>query len=174
GRGWRLRQHGGATGPGCRDRLAVRPNRRRGYGLGIGTGIGCFEVDDVAQQDFALVELVAPNNDRLEGERAFAQPGDHRFATSLDTFRDGNLAFAREQLHRAHFAQIHAYGIIRTLGRLLGLDLGRDLLLDLDEIAALALGLFVGLLALLAHLLALFARLLGLDHVHPHLAEHGK
>src|SRR5262249_54602260 len=109
GRGWRLRQHGGATGsgpgPGCPDRLAVRPDRRRGYGLAIGTGIGRFEVDDVAQQDFALVELVAPNNDGLKGERAFAQPGDHRFATSLDTLRDGNLAFAREQLHRAHFAQ---------------------------------------------------------------------
>src|SRR5262249_15658262 len=65
------------------------------------------------------------------------------------------------------------YRIIRALGRLLGLGLGGDLLLDLDQFAALALalGLLVGLLA---RLLALFARLLGLDHVDAHLAQHGE
>src|SRR5229473_526854 len=63
----------------------------------------------------------------------------------------------------------HRPAIIASLGRLLGLGLGRDLLLNLDQLAALALALFVGLLALL---LSLFARLLGLDHVDAHLAEH--
>ena len=53
------------------------------------------------------------------------------------------------------------HGFVRALGRLLGLGLGRDLLLDLDQFAALALGLFVGLLSLFA--LSLFARRLGLD-----------
>src|SRR5262249_274484 len=76
-------QHGGAGGgrpPRRRDdRLAVGPDHRRRHGLGIGTGIGRFEVDDVAQEDFALVELVAPNDDGLEGERALAQSSDHRF-----------------------------------------------------------------------------------------------
>src|SRR5262249_8442140 len=53
-------------------------------------------------------------------------------------------------------------------------------LLNLDQIAALALGLFARLLSLfarvlaLARLLALFARFLGLDHVDAHLAEHGQ
>src|SRR5262249_53963507 len=42
------------------------------------------EVDDVAREDLALVELVAPNDDGLEGERAFAQPGDHRLAAGLE------------------------------------------------------------------------------------------
>src|SRR6266540_2478157 len=55
-------------------------DHRRRHGLGIGAGIGCFEVDDVAQEDLSLIELVAPNDDGLEGERALAQAGDHRFA----------------------------------------------------------------------------------------------
>src|SRR5262249_2451145 len=109
------------------------------------------------------VELVAPNDDGLEGERALAQAGDHRFAAGLDALGDGDLALARQKLHRAHFAQIHAHRIVRALGRLPGLGLGRDLLLDLDQFAALAPGLFVGLLSLFA--LSLFARLLGLDDV---------
>src|SRR5260370_16129010 len=66
--------------------------------------------------------------------------------------------FAREQLNRTHFARIDAHWIVGAFGRLLGLGLGRDLLLHLDELAALALGLLVGLLA---RLFAFFARLLG-------------
>src|SRR5262249_40222812 len=149
---------GGARGR-RHDRLAVGADHRPRHGLGVGPGIGRFEVDDVAQEHLSLVELVTPNNDGLEGERALAQAGDHRFAASLDALGDGDLALARQQLHRAHFAQIHAHRIIRALGRLLGLGLGRDLLLDLGQFAALAPGLFVGLLA---RLLALFARLLSL------------
>jgi hypothetical protein len=49
----RLRQHRGAAGsrlgPCCRDRLPFGANHRRRHGLGVGTGIGCFEVDDVAE-----------------------------------------------------------------------------------------------------------------------------
>ena len=37
---------------------------------------------------------------------------------------DRDLALAREQLHPAHFAQIHAHRIVGALGRLLGLNLG--------------------------------------------------
>jgi hypothetical protein len=68
-------------------------------------------------------------------KRALAQAGDHRFAANLDALGDRDLALARQQLHRAHFAQIHAHRIIRALGRLLGLGRGRDLLLDLDQFA---------------------------------------
>ena len=84
-------------------------------------------------------------------------------------FGDSDFALARQQLHRAHVAQVHAHRIVRALGRLLGFGFGRDLLLDLDQLAALALGLLLDLLALL---FALFARLLGFDHVDAHLAEH--
>src|SRR5262249_52209087 len=156
----------------CHDWLAVGAHHRRRHGLGVGPGIGRFEVDDVAQEHLSLVELVAPNDDGLEGEWALAQAGDHRFAAGFDAFGDGDLALARQKLRRAHFAQIHAHRIVRALGRLLGLGLSRDLLLDLYQFAALAPGLFVGLLARLLSLfalslfaLSLFARLLGLDDV---------
>ena len=81
-----------------------------------------------------VVELVAPDDDGLEGERALAQARDHRLAAGLDALGDRDFALAREQLHRAHLAQIHADRVVGALGRLLGLGLGRDLLLDLDQL----------------------------------------
>ena len=150
------------------DRLAVGADHRGRHGLGVGARIGRFEVDDVAQEDLALVELVAPDDDGLEGERALAQPRDHGLAAGLDALGDGDLALARKQFHRAHLAEIHAHRVVGALGGLLGLGFGRDLLLDLDQLPALAFRLFVRLLALFLFLLGL----LGLDHVDAHLAEH--
>ncbi len=49
-----------------------------------------------------------------------------------------------EQLNRGHLAQIHAHGVVGALGRLLGLGLGRDLPLDLEQLAAFGLGLVLG------------------------------
>ena len=119
---------------GDRDRLAVRAVRRCGWHrLGVGPGIGRFEIDDVAQEHLSFFEFITPDDDGLEGERAFAQACDHRLAAGLDALGDRDLALAREQLHRAHLAQIHAHGIVGALGRLLGLGLGWDLLLDLDQ-----------------------------------------
>src|SRR6478736_1677340 len=93
----------GGAGGRCRadrlrDRLAVGPDRGR-HGLGVGAGIGRFEVDDVAQEHLSLVELVAPDDDGLERERALAQARDHRLAAGLDALGDGDLALARKQLH---------------------------------------------------------------------------
>ena len=137
--------------------------------LGVGAGIGRFEIDDVAEENFALVEFVAPDDDGLEGQRAFAQPGDHRFAAGLDALGDGDFALAREQFDRAHFAQIHSHRIVSALGRLLGFGLGRRLRRDLDQFAGLALLLF-GLLA--GFLFFLGFGFLGLDDVDAHLAHH--
>ena len=153
------------------DRLAVGADHRARHRLGVGTGIGRFEVDDIPKEDLALVELVPPYDDGLEAERAFAQARDHGLPAGLDALSDGDLAFPREKFHRAHLAQVHADGIIRALDRLLGLGLGRNLLPDLDQLAALALRFLLGFLALAPLLLA---RLLGLDHVDAHLAEHGE
>ena len=88
--------------------------------LGVGAGIGRLEVDDVAQQDLALGQLVAPDDDGLEGEGAFAEAGDHRLAAGLDALGDGDLALAGQKLDRAHLAQIHAHRIVGAVGRLLG------------------------------------------------------
>ncbi len=112
---------------GSRDRLAVWAEGRRRDLLGVGAGIGRFQVDDVAQEDLALVQFVAPDDDGLEGERALAQAGDHRLAAGLDALGDGDLALARQQLDRAHLAQIHAHGIVGALGGLLLLGGGQRL-----------------------------------------------
>ena len=93
-----------------------------------------------------------------------SRPASMRLAIAISPSRESS---STEPISRRYMRT----GIIGALGRLLGLGLGRDLLLDLDQLAALALGLFVGLLA---RLLALFARLLGLDDVDAHLAEHGE
>ena len=80
--------------------------------------VGGLEIDDVAKQNFAFVELVTPDDDGLEGQRALAQSGDHGLAAGLDALGDGDFALARQQLDRAHLAQIHADGIIGAVGRL--------------------------------------------------------
>ena len=93
-------------------------------GLGVGALIGGFEIDDVAQQNLAFVQLVAPDDDGLEGQRALAQAGDHGLAAGLDALGDGDLALAGQQLDRAHLAQIHADGIVGALGGFFGGGLG--------------------------------------------------
>ena len=110
---------GAGHGGGLRNRLAVgADDHRHLHLLGVGAGIGRFQVDDVAQEDFSVAQFVAPDDDGLEGQRAFAQSGDHRLAAGLDALGDGDFALAREQFDRAHFAQIHAHGIVGALGRL--------------------------------------------------------
>ena len=109
----------GAVGDarGSRDGLASSP-LDLGRALAFGARIGGLEVDDVAQEDLAVVQLVAPDDDGLEGERALAEPGDHRLAAGLDALGDGDLALAGEQLDRAHLAQVHAHGVVGAVGGL--------------------------------------------------------
>ncbi len=73
---------------------------------------GGFKVDDIAQKNVFVQKFVAPDGDRLKGQRAFAQARNHRVAAGLDPFGDGNFAFARQQFDTAHFAQIHAHRIV--------------------------------------------------------------
>src|SRR3984885_15115720 len=149
---------------------ATVARRDRGRILGVGPGIGRFEIDDVAQENLAVVELVAPDDDRLEGQRALAQARDHRLAAGLDALRDRDFALAGEQLDRAHLAQIHAHGIVGALAGLGLLGLGRGAARNLDELA-LAL-LLLGLLARLFAAGLLGLGLFGLDDVDAHLVEH--
>ena len=91
-----------------------------------------------------------------------SRPASMRLAMAISPSRDSS---STEPISRRY---MRTGSSVRS-ARLLGLGFGRDLLLDLDQLAALALGLLLGVLALL---LPLVARLLGFDHVDAHLAEH--
>ena len=74
--------------------------------------VGGLQVDDIAQQQLALDQGVVPFDDGAHGERALADAADHHLAAGLDALGDRNLALTRQQLHAAHFAQVHAHGIV--------------------------------------------------------------
>ena len=100
-----------------------RTRRRRGGPFratvnffGFGACESGVQVNNIAQQYLAFVQLVAPDNDGLKCKRAFAQTGNHGFAASLNALGNGNLAFARQKFHRTHFAQIHPHRIVRAVG----------------------------------------------------------
>ena len=57
-----------------------------------------------------------PSRQRFDRQRAFAQTADHQIASRFDTFCYGDFAFAGQKFNGAHFAQIHAYGIVRAAG----------------------------------------------------------
>jgi hypothetical protein len=156
--------HRGADGR-AGDRLAIRTKCRRLHLLGVGAGVSRFEIDDVAEEDLPLVELVAPDDDGLEGQRALAEARDHRLAAGLDALGDRDFALARQQLDRAHLAQIHAHGIVGALAGLALLDLGDGLLRDLDELV-------VGLVVAALVLVVVVAAIVGLGDVDAHVREH--
>ena len=93
---------------------------------------------------------------------------DHRLAAGLDPLGNGDFALARQELDRAHLAQVHAHGIVGALGRLGTAGGDRRRPGGLDELAAFGL-LLVG--AFGGFLLGFF-RVLALDDIDAHLAEH--
>ena len=117
---------------------------------------------------FAFVELVAPDDDGLEGQRALAQARDHRLAAGLDALGDGDFALARQQLDRAHLAQIHAHRIVGAVGRLLLGGRGGDGRAGLlGKLVGVLLGVGGGRLGF-----GLLAVLVVLDDVDAHVGEH--
>jgi hypothetical protein len=139
--------------------------------LGLGTGIGGFEIDDLAQQRRAFVEFVAPDDDRLEGQRALTETTDHRLAAGLDALGDGDFAFARQKLHRAHFAQIHAHRVVGTVGRLFLLGGRKCGTAGRCKFAAFAF--LVGIrIVVVAVIAASFFGFLIFDDVDAHVGEH--
>ena len=153
-------------GLGLFRRLAVTQRGRRL--LGLGAFVGGFEIDDVAEQNLAFVQLIAPDDDGLEGEGAFAQAGDHRLAAGLDALGDGDFALARQQLDRAHLAQVHADRIVGALGRLGARGGGGDGGRRGDGAAAAFF--LVGLVG--AGGLLGFLAFLGVDDVDAHVGQH--
>ena len=95
--------------------------------------MGRVKVNDVAKEDPALVELIPPDDDSLERERALAEPSNHGLTAGLDALRNGDLTLARKEFHRTHLAEIHAHGVVGALNGFLGPGLDRKWsLLDLD------------------------------------------
>ena len=106
--------------------------------LALRAGISCFKINNVAQQNLAFVQLIAPDNDRLKGQRIFAQTGDHRLAAGLYALGNRDFAFAGQEFDGTHLAQIHAHRIISAVGRLCTLGFrGNSGALGFDEFAAL-------------------------------------
>ena len=86
---------------------------------------------------------------RANGQRVLADAADHHVAAGFDALGDRDLALARQQLDRAHLAQIHAHGVVGAADivvidiaagfglAVLGLGFGRLLaLLALDQVDA--------------------------------------
>ena len=132
-------------------------------------GIGRLKINNIAQQNLGFDQFIAPDDDGLEGQRIFAQARNHRLAASLDALGNRNFAFARQKLHRAHFAQVHAHRIICAIGRLFGRGRGWQRRAGcFDQIGAglfflFALGLFLGRFGF-----GLFL----LDNIDAHIIEH--
>ena len=124
-----------------------------------------LEIEDLAQLHRAFVEVVRPFDDRVEGDRAFAQPPDHDVAAGLDALGDGDFALAAEQFDRAHLAQIHAD---RIVGAVDGFLLGRDRGARAAVVERIDLFLGVGFLVGLG---VLVVRIVILDDVDAHLGQ---
>ncbi len=62
----------------------------------FGAAEGGVEIDDVAQQEAAFDQGLAPLDDGAQGQWAFADAADHLFAARLDTLGDGDFALSRE------------------------------------------------------------------------------
>ena len=99
-----------------------------GVGLGVEPGvIGGVEIDDVAQQDAAVADGVAPADHRAHGQGALAERLEDHVAAGLDALGDLDLALAGQQLDRAHLAQIHAHRVVGAAEILVADRLGRGL-----------------------------------------------
>ena len=60
----------------------------------------------------ALAQIFANRNQFLDDDRRTRDGLHHHQLPALDALGDGHFAFARQQRHGAHLAQIHAHGIV--------------------------------------------------------------
>lgn len=153
----------------CLDLFGALELRRS---LGFRTGIGRFEIDDLAQQRGAFVEFVAPDDQRLERQRALTEACDHRLAAGFDALGDGDFAFAREKLDGAHLAQIHAHRVVGTVGRFFLLGGRKRGAARRREFAALAFIIAAGVVVIAAAGSTSFLGFLVFDDVDAHVRQH--
>jgi hypothetical protein len=120
------------------------------------------EIEDLPQLHLAGVQRFRPLDDRVEGDRAFAQAEDHRVPAGFDPLGDGDLALAAQQLDRTHLAQVHPHRVIGALdGFLLFLD-------DRTLVERIGLDLVLG-----GVLLRVDRVLVGFDDIDAHLRDRG-
>ena len=70
------------------------------------------EYDDFLDRAAALAQVVADGDEFLDDDRRTSDGLHHDELAALDALGDGDFAFAREQRNGAHFAQVHANGIV--------------------------------------------------------------
>ena len=105
-----------------------------GHVVVVLVGIG-KAVDDGRDHDLVFTDFVCHGEDLVDGGGGSGNGFHHVHHAALDALGDLDLAFAREQLDRAHFAHVHAHRVGGTaefvvhvgqggLGFFLGLFLG--------------------------------------------------
>ena len=67
--------------------------------------------DDVDEARLAGLHRLVGAREELERRGIHGQRDAHGIEAFLDALRDADFAFAREQLHRAHLAHVHAHGV---------------------------------------------------------------
>jgi hypothetical protein len=88
-----------------------------GDGFGVGAGMGCIQVDNLAQRDLAAVEFLPPHDKGLEGKRVVAAPPRSWLSGRPQTLGESDFALVGEQFHRAHSAEVQAHRVVGSLGR---------------------------------------------------------
>src|SRR5262249_18467713 len=124
-----------------------------GHGHGVGTGIvfvflalgliefgmarpqGCGQVNDIAQKAFLLLHQAEPFNQLGVAPGAAEQAIVQLVFAGLDTLGQLHFALTGQQFNVAHFAQVHAHGVVGTtviLGHGIG-GLGFGILVGIAE-----------------------------------------
>ena len=106
----------------------------------------------------AALEVLAHGDDLADDDGRARQRFEHAQLSALDALGDFDFAFAGEQRHRAHLAQIHADGIVGFLQRA-----GREIELDV----------FAGLDVALVELVERARRLGAFEHINALRANGG-
>jgi hypothetical protein len=86
-------------------------------------------VDELVDAHLVLLDQLGHAQDLLDRRRARRDRVDHVLQAVLDALGDLDLALAREELHRAHLAHVHAHRVRGAAE--LGVDGGRERFLGL-------------------------------------------
>ena len=121
-----------------------------------------------------LAAVVGPLEDLVMAWKVrglLAEPRDHGLSAGLDALGDSDLAFARKEFHRRHFAEVQTHRVVGSLGGFLGLRFNRNRLLPNFDYFVFPRRFLFLLRLVVGHCLFAGIGLVRLDNVHAHLAE---